>query len=529
MAEGVAGGEDARDLAAEGYNQELERTLGSFSAFAAGFSYLSILTGMFQNFHLGYAAGGPAFFWTWPVVFLGQLATALCFAELAGHYPLCGGVYQWSRRVGSPATGWLAGWVYLASLVVTLAAVVLALQVTLPQIAPWSQLIGDRNSDADRARNAVVLGLGLIAFSTAVNSYGVGLLAKLNNLGVFSELLGVILLIVLLALHAVRGPAVVLDTQGRGAGLGYFGPFSAAAIMASYVMYGYDTAGTLAEETTEPRRRAPRAILQALAAAGVAGGLVLLFALMAVRDPADPNLSSAAFGLPYLVRTTLGSTLGQVFLWDVVFAITVCALAVHTGMSRLLYAMARDGTLPLARPLAHVSPATRTPVVAVLVSGGLAVLLLVGNINSPRVIEAVTSVSIVWANAAYLLVTAPLLWSRLRGWPARGGSGVPGVFSLGRWGIPVNVLAVLAGLATAINMGWPRPEVYGEGWYRLHAASLYSAGLLLTGLLYYALVQRRKHKESPAGVTDEVGVGPTLAAAPAPAPRPALGGEGERS
>jgi hypothetical protein len=126
-------------------------------------------------------------------------------------------------------------------------------------------------------------------------------------------------------------------------------------------------------------------------------------------------------------------------------------------------------------------------------------------------------------------VTAPLLWSRLHGWPARGGSGVPGVFSLGRWGIPVNVVAVLAGLATAINMGWPRPEVYGEGWHHRHAASLYSAGLLLTGLLYYAFVQRHKQKERPAGVTDEASVGPTLAAEHAAAPRPALGGEGERS
>ena len=50
-----------RDLAGFGYRQRLRRTLGGFSAFAAGFSYLSILTGSSQLFHLGYAAGGPAF------------------------------------------------------------------------------------------------------------------------------------------------------------------------------------------------------------------------------------------------------------------------------------------------------------------------------------------------------------------------------------------------------------------------------------------------------------------------------------
>ena len=54
-----------------------------------------------------------------------------------------------------------------------------------------------------------------------------------------------------------------MQTQGHGdhEPLGYLGPFLAAAVMASYVMYGFDTAGTLAEETNDPRRRAPRAIL----------------------------------------------------------------------------------------------------------------------------------------------------------------------------------------------------------------------------------------------------------------------------
>ena len=81
-------------------------------------------------FYVGYGAGGPAFFWTWPVVFLGQLTVALCFAELAARYPLSGGVYQWSRRTGGRAVGWMAGWVYLCGSVISLAAVALALQAT---------------------------------------------------------------------------------------------------------------------------------------------------------------------------------------------------------------------------------------------------------------------------------------------------------------------------------------------------------------------------------------------------------------
>jgi urea carboxylase system permease len=481
--------DDNLDLASQGYRQELDRSLGGFSAFAAGFSYLSILTGMFQNFHLGYQAGGPAFFWTWPAMFASQFAIALCFAELAAHYPLCGGVYQWSRRVGSAPIGWMAGWVYLASLLVTLAAVALALQVTLPALGPWFQVL------PDRAANAVLLGSAVIVFSTVINAIGVRLLARINNVGVFTELVGVILLIVLLAWHAVRGPAVVFDRGDHGVGqpFGYFGPFCAAAIMASYVLYGYDTAGTLAEETNDPRRRAPRAILQALTAAGVAGLLVLLFSLMAAPELDDPRLGEE--GLPFLVKEVLGEPLGRVFLADVVFAIIVCTLAVHTGAVRILFAMARDNTVPFARTLSRVSPTTRTPILPAILTGFLTVGILLANIDFPKVLEAVVAVSIVWANLAYVLVTGPLLVRRLQGWPARDGMKR---FALGRWGVPVNALAVLWGLATVVNMGWPRPEVYGELWYQRYAAVFYTGALLIAGTVYYGCVQR--HKERPVRI-----------------------------
>ena len=84
--------DDTDELAKFGYKQELDRSLGGFSSFAAGFSYISILTGVFQLFGLAFLFAGPAFFWSWPIVFIGQMLVALCFAELAGQYPLAGSV-----------------------------------------------------------------------------------------------------------------------------------------------------------------------------------------------------------------------------------------------------------------------------------------------------------------------------------------------------------------------------------------------------------------------------------------------------
>ena len=75
-----------------GYRESLDRSIGAFGSFAAGVSYISILTGTFQLFYFGFGTAGPAYLWSWPLVLVGQLAVALCFMELAAKYPVAGSV-----------------------------------------------------------------------------------------------------------------------------------------------------------------------------------------------------------------------------------------------------------------------------------------------------------------------------------------------------------------------------------------------------------------------------------------------------
>src|ERR1700740_1727202 len=114
---------DRDGLAGFGYKQELDRSLGSFSAFAAGFSYISILTGVTALFGFGYLNAGPGVWWTWPVVIFGQILVALCFMEMAGQYPIAGSVYQWSKKLSTGYTAWMTGWIYIVGAIVTIAAV----------------------------------------------------------------------------------------------------------------------------------------------------------------------------------------------------------------------------------------------------------------------------------------------------------------------------------------------------------------------------------------------------------------------
>ncbi len=487
-----------------GYRQSLRRSLGRFASFAAGVSYISILTGTFQLFYFGFLNGGPAYWWSWPIVFVGQLTVALCFAELAGRYPVAGSVYNWSKRLAGSTVSWLAGWMMLTASIVTLAAVVLAYQVTLPQIWSGFQLVGD-GTGASFGISAVIWGVILVVFTTAVNSFGVNLMARINSTGVIIELIAAVLLVIVLAVNIVNPLSVVVDTSGYGQGIpgGYFGAFLIAAIASAYVMYGFDTASSLGEETVEPRRTGPTAILRAVMASFVLGGLILLFGILAAPNLADPALGEASGGLQWVVLQSLGGPLGKAFLVCIVVAITVCALAVHAAGIRLMFAMARDNALPASRSLAKIDPRLKTPVLPAVVIGALAVFILAVNIGTPEIFTAVTSVAVIMIYLAYLLVTVPMLTRRIRGqWPTA--DAPKGYFSLGRLGMPINIIAVVWGAAMAINLAWPRVEVYGDNGPLQYIAFIFIGAVVVIGLGWFRLRGRHRLGTLPEHLREDV-------------------------
>jgi urea carboxylase system permease len=484
---------DEQDLAAFGYAQQLRRRLGPYASFAAGFSFVSILTTVFQLFALGYSFGGAEFFWTWPIVFGGQMLVALCFAELASRYPISGCIYQWSRRLSNATVGWFAGWTMLIAQIVTISAAAIALQVVMPTIWSGFQIVGGDPSltKSTGATNAVLLGTILIALTTMINALGIRVMARINSIGVTLELIGVVALVVLLFAHAKRGPSAVLHHAGAPHG-SYFGAFLISALMAAYVMVGFDSAGEVSEETREPRKTAPKAIIKALAASGIGGGLLLLAAIMAAPSLTDGNLATG--GLPYVLTSRLGTTVGKIFLVDVTIAICVCTLAIQTAATRMMFSMSRDGALPFSKTLGHVNPITGTPIAPAVLTGVLSALLLLVNVGKAALFTDLTSACIVTLYAAYLFVTVPQLITRIRK-GGLGGNTDGKAFDLGRFGLPINIAAVAYGVLMTVNMAWPRASVYdpaGQGWYLQWFSVLLLLGTALAGGGTYAYLRRTR-------------------------------------
>jgi amino acid transporter len=271
-----------------------------------------------------------------------------------------------------------------------------------------------------------------------------------------------------------------------------------ASLIGGFQFYGFDTASSLAEETHDPHRRAPRAILNAMIGSFVLGALLVTAADVAIPNLSDPNIGTG--GLPYVVGKVLGTSVGDVLLVGAFVAIFGACLAVQAAGARIMFGMARDHQLPLARQTAHVSTKTKAIIWPTLAVGLLAVALLAINIKSTQIIPIISSAAIATAQIAYLFVTVPLLRARLKGtWPPKPAAGRR--FSLGRLGLPINILAVMWGAASALNLLWPRKSLFNPvppfHWYFQYGPILYIGIVVGAGSLYYLRRARSSRQVLP--------------------------------
>jgi urea carboxylase system permease len=440
---------DVRDLARFGHPQELRRALGVYSSFAVAFSYISPSTGIFTLYALGIGIGGPAFIWSWPIVALGQLLVALNFAEVSSHFPLAGSVYQWTKYLSNKDYAWFTGWIYLFAGILTVTAV----DVTVPIVL--IPLLNNLGINVPfNTTWQVIIGALVLVSTTVLNIYGVRLVALVNNTGVVFEILGmVVFALILLIFYHHQSPSVIFNGSALVAGgANGFGTFFAAMFMSLFVIYGFDTASTLAEETKNPRREAPRAVLSAIIGAFIIGAIFLFATIIAIPGDIDKYVAkvnaSGLTGPPVdIITSNLPGWAANLYLFVVFAAIYVCCLAIQTATIRLAFGMARDGKLPLGGVYNKVSPSLHTPVGTCIVIGVLSAIPLLYYAGAGLIAIAATGMIYL----SYLLGNLAVLFARFRGWPTE-----ETPFKLGGWGTIVNVLALLWGASMLVNFLWPR-------------------------------------------------------------------------
>jgi amino acid transporter len=277
--------------------------------------------------------------------------------------------------------------------------------------------------------------------------------------------------------------------------------------MSLYVIYGFDTASTLAEETKSPRTEAPKAVIASVIGAFVIGAVFLYAMLLGI-----PNMATAikeGWGPANIIDANFGNAFSTVFLLVVSAAIFVCCLAIETSTIRLCFGMSRDNALPGSKYLRAVNPKLHTPVLSCIAIGILSGIPFIQFAGVAVIAIAATGMIYL----SYLIGNLALLRARLRGWPK-----AKAPFSLGRWGLPLNLLALAYGGGMLLNIAWPRaatnprpdPEAPALDfkWHWLNTKPVLWSVLgviVIVGAVYFVLVQRTKpaHMQAPEGEVPE--------------------------
>ena len=453
---------DDAHLESLGIKPELQRSLGLFSSFAIAFSFISVSTGSYGNFGVGIGLSGPVFFWTWFIVIAGQLLVALNFAELSSHFPVAGSIYQWSKRMSNRTLGWFTGWFYFWAQVVTVSAVAVIVGYVISSFTGGGQEFLDSPGPAGFANMHLFISLTTLLITTLINAFGVRLLSIINNIGVATEILGMLVFaLVLLFFANNQSPEVLFDFGGtEGAQNGnLFATFLLGLYMSIFIVYGFDTAGSFGEETVNASSAAPRGVLSSILVSGAVGVVFLLAVILAIPSVPDTIAEGLAGGFPIgtIITTNLnqelfaGVTFGEIYLLVILASVFVCTLAIQGAATRMMFSMGRDRHLPLGSVWGHVNSTFRTPANAAIAVGVIAALPIIFTGPYNAFVLSIMATGLIYLS--YFLCNFGVLLARTRGWPHRSAA-----FNLGGWGFVINVLALLYGLVMLVNIAiWVDP------------------------------------------------------------------------
>ena len=423
--------QDARELQRFGYAQELLRSMGGFSNFAISFSIISILTGAVTLFDYGLQMGGPLEMTLgWPLATAGTLFVALSMAELCSALPTSGGTYHWSAELGGPTWAWFTALLNIVGLVAALAAIDYGCAQFLAPIL-----------GLEASAKVLLLTYALILASHGfINHYGIRWVAWLNDLSVTVHILGVLVLMGALWIFAPKQPLSFLLTSTSSSTIHapYSWLFMLGLLQAAWTYTGYDASAHVAEETLDPRRRAPWGIVLSVVVSGFFGCLLILsltWAIPSVSSVLNAK-DSAGNSLPAvlaIVTATLGQRAGKAVLLLAVAAMWFCGLSTVTSVSRVIYALARDKGLPMAKFWSKTHPQHKTPGAAIWLSVAVAFLALVYSASY----SVVTSLSVLGCYLAYN-IPVYLGWRRKLEWVDKRGP-----WHLGQRSNLINVLALV--------------------------------------------------------------------------------------
>ncbi|QQK76500.1 APC family permease [Salicibibacter cibarius] len=336
-----------------GNGVELQRKLGFFSVFVIGLSLLTPAT-VFTIFGIASQnTNGHV-----PAVYLFSviaiLFTVLSYTHMVKVFPRSGSAYTYVQQTFHPNLGFLVGWGalldYLFLPMVYVLSVAIYMVPLYPNVPEWVWIVGT------------------LAIITLSNIFSVKVAVSFSTLLIALQvLIAGIFIALLINFYLVNEGAATLFSLAPF----YTEEFTltnvfAGSVILAYTFVGFDAISTLAEETIEPKKNIPRAMIALVLFLGVLYTTITYFMQRAFPDVtvfATPD--SAVVEIAIQVG---GMFFNAVFTGIVIAATFVGGIAAQLGTSRLLYAMGRDNVFP-KKIFGYLHPKSHIPIFNILATG----------------------------------------------------------------------------------------------------------------------------------------------------------------
>ena len=417
--------EDTKKLHEMGYAQELDRKMSGFSNFAISFTIISILSGCLTVYQYGLLHGGPpVMVWGWLGVGIVVIFAGLSMAEICSAYPTAGGLYYWAAKLAPGKSGpfwaWFTGWFNLLGQVAVTAGISFGCAYSL------SAFLGELTGNSFWVGRAQIIGIlaVILILQGLLNTFGIRLVALLNDVSVYWHLIGVAVIVICLywapQSHTHQSMSFVFGSEGWNAfkGLsGFAAPFYVVLLgllNAQYTFTGYDASAHVSEETINANIQAAKGIVRSIWVSLIAGFILLVGVSWALPKTFPVSFAGTTYasltdfaGLcvtPWAVAFTssAGRTIGLLLILVVIGAQFFCGMSSITANSRMIYAFSRDGAVPFSSYWHHVNPKRRIPVHSAWFGAIGAFVLSFWYIWSPVAYFAVVSIAVIGLYIAYL-------------------------------------------------------------------------------------------------------------------------------
>lgn len=307
----------------------LQRTLSLGSVVLFGIAYMTpiIVLGTFGILAQSTAGMVPA---AYLAALVAMFFTAMSYGRMAAAFPVAGSAYSYVRKAISPKLGFIAGWAVLLDYLFLPMAIWLIgaayLNSAFPAVPQW------------------VWVLTFIGITSAINIVGLKLANGINALLMLVQFL-VLIAFVALCIHYVGGDAStpLWSIKPFFTGDMQMPLIMSGAAIACYSFLGFDAVSTLTEETRDPRRTIPRAIMLITLIGGLIFVGVSYFVQIAHPSFQFDSVDSAAYEI---ARNIGGDLFVSIFLIGLIVGQFASGLSAQASGSRLLFAMGRDGVLP---------------------------------------------------------------------------------------------------------------------------------------------------------------------------------------